>query len=422
MAGFGVEVELSASEVSDVGELQDGDADVGDGDGGVQLFAGADAIDEVEEVSVGHGVSAYGVGAGGLLAGLELVDELAVPVVVLVAVAVDEDGALGAEDGGAALAVVDLHTLAAAAFPVDHLVVAVVEVGIEGVVELPVVLEVVAAAGRGDFVGVFDAEGPAADIDLVGAVIEGLTGAVAAEPVPVVGLDVVDVLGARGGALPEIPVEGGGDGDGLAGAHGEALVHVPGFGIVGVADEAVVDLLDHFDGVVRRALLIADLDELAVFFLRFDEQLALAGVLAGGLFDVDVLAGLEAVDGHGGVPVVGHGDGDDVDVFGFEELPAIPFGLGCVAELLGCSGDVFGEDVGLDVADVGDASAVGVVLERREMGVAAAVEADDREVEAVVGAGDLSVAFGGGGDCSSGRGEGEAIDEGTTRDHCFSLQ
>ncbi len=183
-----------------------------------------------------------------------------------------------------------------------------------------------------------------------------------------------------------------------------------------------MDLLDDLDGVVGGALLVADLDELAVLLLGLDEEFALARVVAGGLFDVDVLAGLEAVDGHGGVPVVGHGDGDDVDVFGGEDLVVVAFGGGGVAELLGGGGDVLGEDGGLDVADVGDAGAFGVVLERREVGVAAAIEADDREVEAVVGAGDLGVAFGGGGDCCSGCGEGEAIDEGTTRDHWFSLQ
>jgi hypothetical protein len=422
VAGFGVEVEFAAGEVSDVGELQDGDADVGDGDGGVEFFAGAYGVDEVKEVGVGHGVAAYGVGGRSLFAGFELVDELAVPVVVLVAVAVDEDGAFGSEDGGAALTVVDLHTLAAAAFPVDHLVAAVGELGVEGVVELPVVFEVVAAASGGDLVGIFDAEGPAADVDLVGAVVEGLAGAVATEPVPVVGLDVVDILVAWGGALPEIPVEGGWNGGGFAGAHGEALVHIPGLGVVRLADEAVVDLLDDLDGVVGGALLIADLDQLAVFLLGFDKELALAWIVAGGLFYVDVLSGLKAVDSHGGVPVVGHGDGDDVDVLGGEDLVVVAFGGGGVAELLGGGGDVLCEDVGLDVADVGDAGAFGVVLECREVGVAAAVEADDREVEAVVGAGDLGVAFCCGGEGRSGEREGGAIDEFTARDHCFSLR
>ena len=96
VAGFGVDGQFVVGEVGDVGELQHGYADVGYGDRGIQLFAAADAVDEVEEVSIGHGVAAYGVGTGGLGARLELVGLLAVPVVELVAVAVDEDGTLGA--------------------------------------------------------------------------------------------------------------------------------------------------------------------------------------------------------------------------------------------------------------------------------------------------------------------------------------
>ena len=48
------------------------------------------------------------------------VDLLALPVVDVVAVAIDDDGALGAHDDRAAVAVVELHALAAAAFPGDE--------------------------------------------------------------------------------------------------------------------------------------------------------------------------------------------------------------------------------------------------------------------------------------------------------------
>ncbi len=121
---------------------------VGDLDGRVELGFAFDGGDEVGEVGVGHGVDAEGVSGAGGFAGAELVDLLALPVVDVVAVAVDDYGALGSHDGGAAVAVVDFHALAATAFPGDGLV-GISEVGDEGVVELPVVLELVAAAGGG---------------------------------------------------------------------------------------------------------------------------------------------------------------------------------------------------------------------------------------------------------------------------------
>ena len=140
---------------------------------------------------------------------LEFAGLLAFEVVDFVAVAIDQHGAGGAHDGRAAVAVVDTHALAAVAFPGEHLVV-VFEAGDQGVVELPVIFEVVAAAGGGNAVGIVDAERPAADVDFMRAVVERFAGAPDPEPVPVIGLDVVLVGLARRGALPEIPIELGG--------------------------------------------------------------------------------------------------------------------------------------------------------------------------------------------------------------------
>ena len=49
---------------------------------------------------------------------------------------------------------------------------------------------------------------------------------------------------------------------------------------------------DDVDGVRGRALLIAHLHELAVLFLRGDEQFAFRRIVAAGLLDVDVFASL----------------------------------------------------------------------------------------------------------------------------------
>ena len=220
-----------------------------------------------------------------------------------------------------------------------------------------------------------------------------------------------------GGALAEIPVEGGGDRRGLADADGLAGVGVPGVGRVGAADEAVVDLADDLDGVGRGALLGAHLDELAGLVAGGDDHGAFGGVVAAGLLDVDVLAGLYAGDGHGGVPVVGRGDGDGVDIVGGEDLAEVLLGLWSVAQVfLGAVG-VLLEDVALDITDVGDLCVFSVGLEGGEMGVGAAVEADDGEVDAVVGAEDAGVAAGGGGEGGGGGGGCGGGDELAARDH-----
>src|ERR1700693_3818352 len=45
------------------------------------------------------------------------------------------------------------------------------------------------------------------------------------------------------------------------------------------------------------------------------------------LFDVDVFSGLASPDGHEGVPMIGCGDGDGVNIFVFEELANIAVGF-----------------------------------------------------------------------------------------------
>ena len=183
---------------------------------------------------------------------------------------------------------------------------------------------------------------------------------------PVVGLDVIFVRTAGRGALPEIPVECGRDGSIFADADRLARVVVPGFGIVGAADGALMDIADDFDGVRRGTLLCAHLHELAVLLLSADKQCALGGIVAAGLLDIDVFAGLESEDGHGRVPVVRRGDGDRVDVFKLENFAEVLFCLRGFAHLPGGGVGELGHDIRLDVADVGDAGGrmVGLRLER----------------------------------------------------------
>ena len=421
VAVAGVDVEFAVDEVGDVGELQVGDADVAGLDGLVELLFAADASDKVCEVQVGHAVFAGEVGRSCGLALQELSGLASLEVVEFVTAGVDHDGAGGSDDEVAAIAAVKFHTVAALAFPLDELVIVVDEAGVEGVVELPVVLVGIAAAGGGDAVGEGDTHDPARDVGLVSAVIEGLAGAVAAQPMPVVGVDVVFVFTARDGSLPEIPVEGSGDGNWLADSHRFACIAVPALGVVGAADEAILNFFDEVDVDGRGAALCAHLDALVVLFLGFDEESAFGRVVAAGLFDVDVLAGAEAIDGERRVPMVGRRDGDGVDVLGGEHLAEVFVGFGGIAQVaLQTSGEAL-EDDAIDIADMRDAHVILVGFESGEMGVGAAVEADDREVDAVIGSEYLGIAFCCWSNGSSGCGNSEAVEKGTSRDHCFSL-
>jgi hypothetical protein len=88
-----------------------------------------------------------------------------------------------------------------------------------------------------------DPEGPAADIHLVGAVVQRLAGAPVPEPVPVVGDDIAPVGPARRRPLPELVVEPGGTGTTVPWPMLGAVVVVPRLGVVRLADDPVADLL-----------------------------------------------------------------------------------------------------------------------------------------------------------------------------------
>jgi hypothetical protein len=92
--------------------------------------------------------------------------------------------------------------------------------------------------------------------------------------------------------------------------------------------------------------------------------------------------------------VIGCGDGDGVDFFEGEDIAEVFVSGGRVAHLLRGLVDELSEDVAVHIADVGDAGLGSVRFERGEVSVGPAVQAYDREVEAVVCAHNLCVAFG----------------------------
>src|SRR5262249_18442280 len=154
-----------------------------------------------------------------------------------------------------------------------------------GVGRLLVVLEPVAASGRGDANRVVGVEAPAADVDRVDAVVAELAVAPVPEPVPVVVQDVVAIRPARRWSLPEGIVEPLGEGHLAAAAARGPGVAVAAAGELGPADRAAPDPLDGLDDLRPAPPLVAHLDDPVMLAGRRDQQLALAGVVAARFLD-----------------------------------------------------------------------------------------------------------------------------------------
>src|SRR5260370_24413724 len=178
------------------------------------------------------------------------------------------------------------------------------------------------------------------------AVVQGLTCAVDLEPMPVIRLNIVFVHAPRRRALPEIPVKLLRYWRFLANSDGFSHVAIPGFGVIGPADQAIVYLIDDLDRMCRRALLRAHLHKLAVLLLSLHKQGAFGWIMAAWLLNVNMLAHLQAADCHGGMPVIGSSDCDCVYILLLQDVAKIlvhigglaQFALSVVSELLhgGC--------------------------------------------------------------------------------------
>ncbi len=75
--------------------------------------------------------------------------------------------------------------------------------------------------------------------------------------------------------------------------------------------------------VLAGALLHAHLADAVVDARRLDDRRPFLDLQRQRLLDVDVLAGIQRVDGDAGVPVVGRGDQDRVDLLQLEQLAVV---------------------------------------------------------------------------------------------------
>src|ERR1035438_10916070 len=124
-------------------------------------------------------------------------------------VPLEESRPVGPVDADAARETLGHEAVAAAPFPGDRFLPGKVPADHLRVRGLPVVPEAEPAAGGRHLRGEVHAEGPPADVDLVGAVVAGLSRSPVPEPVPVVVDEVAPVGPVGGGPLPQLVVEVG---------------------------------------------------------------------------------------------------------------------------------------------------------------------------------------------------------------------
>jgi hypothetical protein len=150
------------------------------------------------------------------------------------------------------------------------------------------------------------------------------------------------------------------------------------------SDIALVNPLKGFFQAVIGAALSAGLDDAIIFASGLDELSALPDVVGNGLFQIDILAGLAGPHAHERMPMIGSGDGDNIDVFIIEHFPEVL--VACDESFLILKfAHASCEHVVVHIAERDDAHAL-LGHELADVRATAALEADDRDAKVGVGA------------------------------------
>src|SRR5690606_20657529 len=205
-------------------------------------------------------------------------------------------------------------------------------------------------------------EAPAGYIKLVRTLIPGISISGIPMPMPVVMPSFFVVRSILGWSEPHIVVE-----TFRWPAIGRNSKRIPGFetgppGHVHVSYSSFMKKFHRFPDIFDRSVLKSDLHAAVVFPGGFDHLPAFEYIVAGRLFDVNVLSGLTGPYGGEGVPVVGGGDGYRIDVLVIKHVAHIPYGFGFRTDGLFYVGHSFGVQVFIHVTECGQ-QYVSVVLE-----------------------------------------------------------
>src|SRR6266404_4186359 len=154
----------------------------------------------------------------------------------------------------------------------------------------------------------------------------------------------------RGGTTPKVVING--SWDGLRTFHfsdaGPSLV-AKAAGAQDFADVSIPHPLNGFGNTRAGSGLGAGLDNAIVFARRGYDLTAFPDIMRHRFFEVNILASLNCPDGPEGVPMVGRGEGNDIDIFIFEQLANIGISFDLPTLVLP-SLQLFIEDVAVHVA------------------------------------------------------------------------
>ena len=227
---------------------------------------------------------------------------------------------------------------------------------------------------------------PAGHVELVRSLVVEITVSGLPEPVPVVVHQVRVIVVDHGRPLPEVPVER------YRGSRvGHEADRFPRLAAVPVGEReprqgAVLQGLVEPRDVRIAASLRAMLHHHSILRRRGDGDPAFGDVVAEGLLDVDVLAGLGSKDRHQRVPMVGGGDRDGIDALVVEHSAKVGQCRrrgGCLAGLLPEHFEGAAEHLRVGIDDGRDLDVV-EAHETAQVGLAAAVEAEHGDTDTIV--------------------------------------
>ena len=290
--------EFAAELDGDVAEVTDRGDPVADVDREIGVLAALDAVEEIAVFAVGVGVEVEFVGADdGIEDGGGTGLERTAPAGVA-------DPAVGADELDAGIARFAGHDDA-------------VGVAVGDIVILDGVVEAAFPEGAGAFdfdrAAAFGVVGPLRGVEQVRAPVADDPAGVIPDPAEVEVDAVLGVGGVRGRAEPHLVVEIWRDRlrRGIAGSTG--CLRQDDLDRLELADPAVADEFGHAMVDRDRAILGAGLKDPAVAAHGFDQDLAFVDG-ERRLFALHILAGAEGEHADQGVPVIGGGDHDRVDV------------------------------------------------------------------------------------------------------------
>ena len=226
---------------------------------------------------------------------------------------------------------------------------------------------------------------PASPVELVGSLVVQIAVAGAPEPVPVVVDVVLVILLDAGRTLPEVPVKICRGITGLLHSDAAARLAAVAVGDLQLAELALVNQVVESGHPGVTALLGAVLDDDLVLLPGRGGDRAFVDIVAGGLLDIAVLAGLGRPDRHQGVPVVRRRDADGIKALILESLTHIRAALAILPTFQPTLQHVL---IGID--QPGELDAL-VTAETPNVAAAATIQAADAHAKTLVRSEDRSI-------------------------------